>query len=81
MTATSVAPLEAVAILLFAGVVFGAACFDCLGNPPQEPDPAYVAPGIRVEHDDLRGVTCWRSNVGLSCLPDSQILTLPLEAE
>jgi hypothetical protein len=33
---------------------------------------------IDVQHDSLRGVTCWiLNNTGISCLPDSSLLQTP----
>lgn len=33
---------------------------------------------IDVQHDSVRGVTCWiLSNTGISCLPDSSLLQTP----
>lgn len=29
--------------------------------------------GVETFHDDQRGVTCWYTATGLSCIPDSQI--------
>lgn len=46
----------------------------------------YPFMGVRVEHDDSRGVTCWvtsDSRGGLSCLPDWMLSTnhLPVEPD
>ena len=36
---------------------------------------------IDVQHDSLRGVTCWiLNNTGISCLPDSSLLQTPTSA-
>lgn len=33
---------------------------------------------IDVQHDNVRGVTCWiLNNTGISCLPDSSLLQTP----
>lgn len=33
---------------------------------------------IDVQHDSVRGVTCWiLNNTGISCLPDSSLLQVP----
>jgi hypothetical protein len=33
---------------------------------------------ISVQHDSVRGVTCWiLNNTGISCLPDSSLLQTP----
>ena len=33
---------------------------------------------IDVQHDSVRGVTCWiLNNTGISCLPDSSLLQIP----
>jgi hypothetical protein len=33
---------------------------------------------ISVQHDSVRGVTCWiLNNTGISCLPDSSLLQVP----
>lgn len=29
--------------------------------------------GVETFHDDQRGVTCWYTATGLSCIPDSQL--------
>lgn len=42
-----------------------------------EPSTGYIAHGVRVVHDDERGVTCWLYKGyhagGISCLPDYQL--------
>lgn len=36
---------------------------------------------IDVQHDSVRGVTCWIvNNTGISCLPDSSLLQAPASA-
>lgn len=37
---------------------------------------------IDVQHDSVRGVTCWiLNNTGISCLPDSSLLQTPASTD
>jgi hypothetical protein len=47
-----------------------ALCLLLLATGASADSPPY---GVDTFHDDERGVTCWYTATGLSCIPDNQI--------